>query len=263
MPALAVPGDQAWDSAWALGFEDRDVTIVMDADRAGRLAAQRIQRDSPTSRAPSPSPLAPIARTATPHDAPGSPPSHRQGPTCSTGHPEHAGPQPPPAIRASRSPRPPAVGVGRPPSVGGCCGLSPSTRPPGRVGGYERGLLPLCPGLLLSHEPGEPGGDRVGQLGGLPVAGRLLAAGARSDVDPVPAPHPLAQAARCLVEASRCSRRSSRGVAPACGALRRAELRRRRGRAWRLPSAGPGSRGSPRAPCASDGLSPSPASGRH
>jgi len=30
MPALAVPGDQAWDSAWALGFEDRDVTIVMD-----------------------------------------------------------------------------------------------------------------------------------------------------------------------------------------------------------------------------------------
>ncbi|MGB0095262.1 MAG: hypothetical protein WBP81_22330 [Solirubrobacteraceae bacterium] len=31
MPALAVPGDQAWGSAWALGFEDRDVTIVMDA----------------------------------------------------------------------------------------------------------------------------------------------------------------------------------------------------------------------------------------
>jgi hypothetical protein len=45
MPALAVPGDQAWDSAWALGFEDRDVTIVMDADRAGRPAAQRIQGD--------------------------------------------------------------------------------------------------------------------------------------------------------------------------------------------------------------------------
>ena len=45
MPALAVSGDQAWDSAWSLGFEDRDVTIVMDADRAGRLAAQRIQRD--------------------------------------------------------------------------------------------------------------------------------------------------------------------------------------------------------------------------
>jgi hypothetical protein len=32
-------------SARALGFEDRDVTIVMDADRAGRLAAHRIQRD--------------------------------------------------------------------------------------------------------------------------------------------------------------------------------------------------------------------------
>ena len=54
MPALAVSGDQAWDSAWALGFEDRDVTIVMDADRAGRLAAQRIQRDLTPSRAPSP-----------------------------------------------------------------------------------------------------------------------------------------------------------------------------------------------------------------
>ena len=101
--------------------------------------------------------------------------------------PEQAPPPPPPA---------PAVGVVRPPSVRGCCGLSPSTRPPGRVGGYERGLLPLCPGLLLSHEPGEPGGDRVGQLGGLPVGGRLLAAGARPDVDPVPAPHPLAHG-RC------------------------------------------------------------------
>jgi hypothetical protein len=33
MPALAVPGDQAWDRAWVLGFEDRDVTIVMHADR--------------------------------------------------------------------------------------------------------------------------------------------------------------------------------------------------------------------------------------
>jgi hypothetical protein len=51
MPALAVSGDQACDSAWALGFEDRDVTIVMDADRAGRLAAQRIQRDLNDGRA--------------------------------------------------------------------------------------------------------------------------------------------------------------------------------------------------------------------
>ena len=56
MPALAVPGDQAWDSAWALGFEDRDVPIVMDADRAGRLAAQRIQRD-----------LTDVARTVATH----------------------------------------------------------------------------------------------------------------------------------------------------------------------------------------------------
>jgi hypothetical protein len=45
MPALAVPGDQASGTARVLGFEDRDVTIVMDADRAGRPAAQRIQRD--------------------------------------------------------------------------------------------------------------------------------------------------------------------------------------------------------------------------
>ena len=60
MPALAVPGDQAWDSAWAPGFEDRDVTIVMDADRTGRLAAQRIQRDlTDVARAVSIADLAP------------------------------------------------------------------------------------------------------------------------------------------------------------------------------------------------------------
>ena len=40
MPALAVPGDQAWDSAWALGFEDRDVTIVMDAPFPSRRPRQ-------------------------------------------------------------------------------------------------------------------------------------------------------------------------------------------------------------------------------
>jgi 5S rRNA maturation endonuclease (ribonuclease M5) len=56
MPALAVPGNQAWDGAGALAFEDRDVTIVMDADRAGRLAAQRIQRD-----------LTDVARTVATH----------------------------------------------------------------------------------------------------------------------------------------------------------------------------------------------------
>jgi hypothetical protein len=54
MPGLAVRGDQPWDSAWALGFEDRYVTIVIDADRAGRLAAQGIQRD-----------LTDVARTVT------------------------------------------------------------------------------------------------------------------------------------------------------------------------------------------------------
>jgi len=45
LPALAVPGDQAWDTAWASALEGRDVTIVMDPDRAGRLAARRIERD--------------------------------------------------------------------------------------------------------------------------------------------------------------------------------------------------------------------------
>jgi hypothetical protein len=40
MPALAVPGDQAWDSAWALGFEHRDVTIVMDAPFPSRRPRQ-------------------------------------------------------------------------------------------------------------------------------------------------------------------------------------------------------------------------------
>lgn len=54
MPALTVPGDQAWTAPGALGFEDRDVTIVMAADWAGRLAAQRIHAISTTSRAPSP-----------------------------------------------------------------------------------------------------------------------------------------------------------------------------------------------------------------
>ncbi|MGZ4325537.1 MAG: toprim domain-containing protein [Solirubrobacteraceae bacterium] len=45
LPALAVPGDHAWDARWASTLEDRDVTIVMDADRAGRVAARRIERD--------------------------------------------------------------------------------------------------------------------------------------------------------------------------------------------------------------------------
>ena len=45
LPALAVPGDHAWDSGWASTLEGRDVTIVMDADRPGRQAARRIERD--------------------------------------------------------------------------------------------------------------------------------------------------------------------------------------------------------------------------
>jgi hypothetical protein len=42
LPAIAVPGDHAWRDDWARLFPGRHVTIVMDADTAGRDAAQRI-----------------------------------------------------------------------------------------------------------------------------------------------------------------------------------------------------------------------------
>jgi hypothetical protein len=42
LPAIAVPGDHAWRDDWARLFIGRHVTIVMDADTAGRDAAQRI-----------------------------------------------------------------------------------------------------------------------------------------------------------------------------------------------------------------------------
>jgi hypothetical protein len=45
LPAVAVPGDQAWQPHWAQLLAERDVTIVMDADTAGRTAAERIARD--------------------------------------------------------------------------------------------------------------------------------------------------------------------------------------------------------------------------
>jgi hypothetical protein len=43
--AIAVPGTQAWRAQWARAFAGRDVTVVMDADRAGRDASMRIARD--------------------------------------------------------------------------------------------------------------------------------------------------------------------------------------------------------------------------
>ena len=45
LPAIAVPGTHAWRADWASMFCGRDVTVVMDADRAGRHAAARIARD--------------------------------------------------------------------------------------------------------------------------------------------------------------------------------------------------------------------------
>jgi hypothetical protein len=45
MPAIAVPGAQAWRSEWARLFERRRVTVVMDCDRPGRDAAARIRND--------------------------------------------------------------------------------------------------------------------------------------------------------------------------------------------------------------------------
>jgi DNA primase len=45
LPALAVPGTDAWKPDWAPLLAGRTVTIIMDADRVGRNAATRIARD--------------------------------------------------------------------------------------------------------------------------------------------------------------------------------------------------------------------------
>jgi hypothetical protein len=45
LPAIAVPGDHAWQPAWARLLARRHITIVMDADRPGRDAAARIAHD--------------------------------------------------------------------------------------------------------------------------------------------------------------------------------------------------------------------------
>ena len=44
-PAIAVPGDHAWQPGWARLLADREVIVVMDSDAAGRAAAQRIAAD--------------------------------------------------------------------------------------------------------------------------------------------------------------------------------------------------------------------------
>ena len=45
LPAIAVPGTHAWRAEWASALGGREVTVVMDADRAGRVAAANIARD--------------------------------------------------------------------------------------------------------------------------------------------------------------------------------------------------------------------------
>ncbi len=45
LPAIAVPGDHAWRSTWGRLLTGRHITIAMDADEAGRMAAERIGHD--------------------------------------------------------------------------------------------------------------------------------------------------------------------------------------------------------------------------
>jgi hypothetical protein len=45
LPAVAVPGTDAWRPDWATAFRGRDVTVVMDCDRPGRQAAAGIAED--------------------------------------------------------------------------------------------------------------------------------------------------------------------------------------------------------------------------
>jgi hypothetical protein len=45
LPAVAVPGTDAWRPEWAAAFGGREVTVVMDSDRPGRKAAARIAED--------------------------------------------------------------------------------------------------------------------------------------------------------------------------------------------------------------------------
>lgn len=45
LPAIAVPGDHAWQPAWTQLLAGRHITIVMDADPQGRAAAAQIAED--------------------------------------------------------------------------------------------------------------------------------------------------------------------------------------------------------------------------
>ena len=45
LPAIAVPGDHAWEPAWASALSGKGVVIAMDCDPQGRAAAERIASD--------------------------------------------------------------------------------------------------------------------------------------------------------------------------------------------------------------------------
>jgi DNA primase len=45
LPAIGVPGDHAWEPDWAESFAGRHVAVLMDCDRAGRAAVERILGD--------------------------------------------------------------------------------------------------------------------------------------------------------------------------------------------------------------------------
>jgi hypothetical protein len=45
LPAIAVPGANAWRAEWASALDGRTVVVVMDCDRPGRQAAVRIAED--------------------------------------------------------------------------------------------------------------------------------------------------------------------------------------------------------------------------
>ena len=45
LSAVAVPGDHACEPGWARLLAGRNVSVIMDCDRAGRTAAHRIAND--------------------------------------------------------------------------------------------------------------------------------------------------------------------------------------------------------------------------
>jgi DNA primase len=45
LPAVAVPGDDAWEPGWARLLSGRHVSVALDCDHAGRDAAARIAAD--------------------------------------------------------------------------------------------------------------------------------------------------------------------------------------------------------------------------